>query len=96
MVLGPRRGLDLPVAGRLVLVGSAWDAYVMKDLRCVLGRHTGQKEGGTLMFTCRRCKGSFWQRADFSDVQVLCDKLIAQGHGREALRVAQDEVRRRA
>lgn len=62
--------------------------------RCKLGRHKGQENGGTMMFTCPNCGGSYWQRGDYRAVTALADSMIAQGRGDEALSMAQDAVRR--
>lgn len=62
---------------------------------CRLGRHTGQREGGTMMFTCPRCGESFWQRHDFSGVTAFADRLIDEGRPDDALRYAEDEIRRK-
>lgn len=61
---------------------------------CMLGRHTGQREGGTMMFTCPRCGGSFWQRKDYSAITRYADMLIALGQADEALRFVRDAVRK--
>lgn len=63
-------------------------------LLCRFGRHTGQADGGTLMFTCPRCGGSFVQPVDYSDVTRYADMLIENGQGEEALRFARDAVRK--
>lgn len=65
----------------------------MKSVRCKLGKHIGQAQGGTMMFTCSRCGGSFWQRGDYRAVTALADQLIADGKGHEAVRFAHDVVR---
>lgn len=62
-------------------------------LLCRLGRHTGQAQGGTLMYTCPDCRGSFWQTHDFSAVTAEADARIAAGD-HSAVDWAQDEVRR--
>lgn len=65
----------------------------MKDARCVLGRHTGQENGGTMMFTCPRCRGSYMQPLDFSHVATEADTMIAQGDVSGALRMVRSAVR---
>ena len=65
-------------------------------LRCKLGRHTGQENGGTMVFTCSRCGGSFWQTKDYSAVTARADRLIDAGRGEEALDLARDAVKRGA
>lgn len=65
-------------------------------LRCKFGRHTGQKQGGTMCFECPRCGGTFWQREDFRTVTALADARIARGEGDAAVDWALGEVRRRA
>ena len=57
----------------------------MKDIRCLLGLHTGANSpgAGLIMYTCPRCKGSFWQRHDHraalaaADAAILRDDLEA-------------------
>jgi uncharacterized C2H2 Zn-finger protein len=66
------------------------------SIRCLLGRHTGQKEGGTMMFTCPRCGGSFWQKHDLRAVTAHADRLIDAGRSDEALDYARREIKRRA
>jgi hypothetical protein len=69
-----------------------------KPWRCRLGRHIGQESGGTLMFTCPRCGGSYWQSLKHYDrlqrVSAAADLMIAAGRADEALKYTQDEVRR--
>jgi hypothetical protein len=64
-------------------------------LRCRLGRHTGQAEGGTAMYTCPRCGGSYWQTVSMRDVQETADMMINAGRTDEALEYARREIRRR-
>lgn len=66
----------------------------MKSLRCILGRHTGRREGGTMMFTCPRCRGSFWQTRDYSHVTRAADALIAQDRADEAHELVRRKVGR--
>jgi uncharacterized C2H2 Zn-finger protein len=61
-------------------------------LRCRLGRHTGQQDGGTMVYMCPRCGGSYWQPHDYSAVTRYADLLIANGQSEEALRFARDAV----
>lgn len=61
---------------------------------CVVGLHTGQRDGGTLMYTCPRCTKFRWQTRDYSAVTRRGDALIDEGRGDEALHYAQDKVRR--
>lgn len=68
----------------------------MKPLRCMLGRHTGQKQGGTMMFLCPRCGGSYWQTKDFSAVTRRADFLIRTGHAEEGRELARKAVERDA
>lgn len=65
------------------------------SLRCALGLHTGQAEGGTMMFTCPRCGGSFWQRADMSDVTRAADAMLDAGRVDDANAYVREEVKRR-
>lgn len=64
-----------------------------RPIRCILGRHTGQAQGGTLMFTCPRCRGSFFQRDDYSAVERKADVLIDAGRTDDALRLVRDALR---
>lgn len=50
----------------------------------------------TMMFTCPRCRKSFWQRHDFRAVNVLADAMIAEGRPTEALAFAREEIQRHA
>lgn len=49
-----------------------------------------------MMFTCPRCGGSFWQRADMSHVTARADAMIAAGRSEEALAYARDAIKRNA
>lgn len=62
-------------------------------LLCKLGRHVGQETGGTMMYTCPRCKGSFWQTQDMSHISAAADLRIAAGD-RSAVVWAHEQVRR--
>lgn len=68
-----------------------------KSLRCRLGRHIGHEAGGTVMFTCTRCKRPHWQperyRRKLRAVEREADLRVAGGDF-EAVTWAQDEVRR--
>lgn len=65
-------------------------------LRCRLGRHTGQENGGTMVFTCPRCGGSFWQAPDVRDLTGPADARLTAGEDPElVLRETMAEVRRR-
>jgi uncharacterized C2H2 Zn-finger protein len=66
----------------------------VKSIRCMLGRHTGQAEGGTLMFWCPRCEESFWQEKDLRHIQANADFMIEHGQCDQALDVAQAEIRK--
>jgi hypothetical protein len=61
--------------------------------RCKLGRHIGQERGGTMVFTCSRCGGDFWQTADMRAVTAAADARIAAGD-HSAVSWAADEVAR--
>jgi uncharacterized C2H2 Zn-finger protein len=63
---------------------------------CKAGRHTGQAQGGTLMFTCPRCKRSFWQVEDYSDLTRLGDEMIDRGDIEGAKAMVRRELTRRA
>jgi uncharacterized C2H2 Zn-finger protein len=65
----------------------------MKDLRCIFGLHTGQREGGTMVFYCPRCERSFWQRRDYSHVTAAADRLIEQGRSDEARTLVREALR---
>lgn len=66
-------------------------------LLCRLGRHTGQAQGGTMMFTCPRCKRSLWQPLRHRDrlraVETEADLRLASGD-HSAVDWAHDEVAR--
>lgn len=62
----------------------------MKDPRCIFGRHTGQADGGTMMFTCPRCHESFWQRCDYSHVTRAANAAIDRGDFAEAKRIRRE------
>jgi uncharacterized C2H2 Zn-finger protein len=64
----------------------------MNDLRCMVGLHTGQREGGTMMFTCPRCRRSFWQRKDYSEITRYADILIENGQADEAQQLVREAV----
>lgn len=66
---------------------------LLRPLRCMIGRHTGQENGGTMKFTCPRCGGSFWQPADFRATTALADRMIEGGQADEALEMAQQTIR---
>lgn len=68
----------------------------MSRLVCWFLGHKGQKEGGTVIFTCPRCGGVFFQRHDFSAVTKRADALISEGQSEEALRLAREEIQRHA
>lgn len=65
----------------------------MKHPLCIIGRHAGQEDGGTMMFTCPRCKGSFWQPHDYSAVTSAADRLIDQGDHEGAERLVRSAFR---
>lgn len=56
---------------------------------CQLGRHTGQADGGTMMFTCPRCGGSHNMRA----ITVAADMRVEAGD-LSAVDWAHEQVRR--
>lgn len=58
-----------------------------------MGRHVGRENGGTQVYTCSRCGGSFWQEHDFSAVTREAEALMAIGEHENALRLAQRAVR---
>jgi uncharacterized C2H2 Zn-finger protein len=66
----------------------------MKSLRCIVGLHTGQREGGTMMFYCPRCETSHWQRHDYSATTMRADRLIDEGRYDEAHEIVRHEVGR--
>lgn len=61
-------------------------------LRCKLGRHRGQEDGGTMAFTCPRCGGSFWQPDDHSTVTAAADAMAAAGDLDGAMRMVREAV----
>lgn len=58
----------------------------------MIGRHTGQSDGGTMMFTCPRCRRSFWQPRDYSRATREADELIDAGDFDGARRVVRDAL----
>lgn len=61
-------------------------------LKCRLGRHEGQERGGTMVFTCSNCGGSFWQTKDYSHITVLAEARLALGD-ESAVDWAHDKVK---
>jgi uncharacterized C2H2 Zn-finger protein len=65
----------------------------LKRLLCVIGIHTGQREGGTMMFTCPRCRRSLWQRKDYSHLTRAADAAIDRGDRAAAERIVREGLR---
>lgn len=65
----------------------------MKSVRCAIGVHIGQENGGTMMFWCPRCETSQWQKKDMSRITAEADKRIDQGDP-TALDWAREQIRR--
>jgi uncharacterized C2H2 Zn-finger protein len=62
-------------------------------LKCRLGRHKGQSDGGTMCFTCPNCGGSFWQKRDYSAVTAQADRLIEAGRADDAEKLVREALR---
>lgn len=63
-------------------------------LRCRLGRHTGQERGGTMVFTCKRCGGDYWQPHDYSPVTRAADAALDRGDREGAQRLVRDALKK--
>lgn len=62
--------------------------------KCRKGEHIGQEKGGTMVFYCPRCGGSFWQPYELRSLNPIADRMIDEGRGDEAIEMVRDRVRR--